>query len=65
MMVLPQMEKYSKHLEQLVGERTEELEAEKERATILLYSEPLWILYYRYVSLPLSLSHSLIWFPQE
>ena len=39
-MILIQMEKYSKHLEQLVGERTAELEAEKERATILLYSEP-------------------------
>lgn len=33
-----QMEKYSKHLEQLVGERTEELEEEKERAMSLLYS---------------------------
>lgn len=32
------MEKYSKHLEQLVEERTSELESEKERATILLYS---------------------------
>ena len=33
------MEKYSKHLEQLVNERTAELECEKERATSLLYSE--------------------------
>ena len=33
------MEKYSKHLEQLVNERTAELESEKERATTLLYSE--------------------------
>lgn len=33
------MEKYSKHLEQLVEERTAELEVEQQRATDLLYSE--------------------------
>ena len=33
------MERYSKHLEQLVNERTAELEVEKEKATDLLYSE--------------------------
>ena len=37
--ITTQMERYSKHLEHLVSERTEELEDEKERATTLLYSE--------------------------
>ena len=44
-----QMEKYSKHLESIVGERTQEMMVEKEKADKLLYSEwrhrhydPLW-----------------------
>lgn len=41
--ITTQMEKYSKHLERLVSERTEELEDEKERATSLLYSESITI----------------------
>ena len=38
---LMQLEKYSKHLEQQVEKRTEELMVEKERTTNLLYSEAL------------------------
>ena len=33
------MEKYSKHLESIVAERTQEMFAEKEKADKLLYSE--------------------------
>ena len=38
---LMQLEKYSKHLEQQVEKRTEELMVEKEKTTNLLYSEAL------------------------
>ncbi len=34
-----QMEKYSKHLESLVAERTQELIAEQKKTATLLYSE--------------------------
>ena len=44
MYTVVQMEKYSKHLEQLVEERTQELLAEKERTTSLLYSEIMFTL---------------------
>ncbi len=34
------MEKYSKHLESLVAERTQELIAEQHKTATLLYSKP-------------------------
>ena len=38
-LIILQMEKYSKHLETLVAERTQELIAEQNKTTSLLYSE--------------------------
>ena len=39
LLALSQMEKYSKHLEVLVAERTQELIAEQKKTDSLLYSE--------------------------